>query len=78
MVSNSEIEMRWVEAWNDLYALAAAPSAFQCQLPNGEVVDLDTCKGWLQDAIYKGFLLEIHLGRVMGRPGAIVCKLSQV
>ena len=78
MVSNSDIEMRWVDAWNDLYDIAADRIDFQCLLPNGEVVDINTCKERLQDAVYQGLLVEVRSGWVLGRQGAIVCKFLQV
>ena len=78
MVSNAEIEMRWVKAWNDLYDIAADRTDFPCLLPDGKVVDINTCKAWLQDAIYKESLVQVRSGWGLGQRSAIVCKLSQV
>ena len=78
MASNSDIEMRWVEAWSDLYDIAADRVDFPCLLPSGDVVDMETCKGWLQDAVYAGFLVEVRGGWVLGRQGAIVHKFLSI
>ena len=78
MVSNAEIEMRWVKAWNAFYDIAADRTDFPCLLPDGKVVDINTCKAWLQDAIYKESLVQVRSGWGLGQRSAIVCKLSQV
>lgn len=72
MPSNYEVEMRWVEAWNDLYDIAAGRDDMQCLLPDGRVVDLETCKGWLQEAVYNGFSVDVQRGLVLGRQGAVI------
>lgn len=74
MVSKSEVEMRWIEAWSDLFEIAADRSDVQCLLPDGQVVDLEPCKGWLQDAVYDGFLVGVQRGWVLGRQGAVISK----
>src|SRR4051812_43638078 len=56
MATNSEIEMRWVEAWNDLLDIVKGRHGIKCLLPDGAIVDVEECKGWLQDSVYQGYL----------------------
>ena len=74
MVSKSEIEMRWIEAWSDLFEIAADSNDVQCLLPDGQIVDIEACKGWLQDAVYNGFLVSVQRGWVLGRQGAVISR----
>jgi|GEM_PF-2485469 len=74
MVINSETEMRWIEAWSDLFDIVADRYDVQCLLPDGQIVNVETCQGWLQDAVYKGFLVEVRPGWVLGRRGVVASK----
>lgn len=74
VATNKEIEMRWIDAWNDLYDIARGLESMQCQLPDGSVVGVEECKGWLQQSAYRGYALEVSTGNVNGRPGAIVSR----
>ena len=74
MTTHTELEMRWINAWNDLYDILAQRSPEMCQLPDGSVVDIEACKGWLQDSVYEGFLVKVESGWVQGKPGVIVHK----
>jgi hypothetical protein len=72
MASNQEIEIRWIVAWRDLYEILNRRPDMPCQLPDGSVVDFETCKGWLQDQAYDGLLVGVSRGFVQGKDGAIV------
>ncbi len=74
MPNNSEIEMRWINAWNDLHTLVGNRWHFACLLPDGQVVDLETCKGWLQDSAYQGWEVKVEAGFVFGKPSVIVSR----
>ncbi|MBD2073443.1 hypothetical protein H6F86_05990 [Phormidium sp. FACHB-592] len=74
MTNKAEIEQRWIEAWNDLYELAGDRYDVKCLLPDGRVVDLEECKGWLQDAVYEGWRLKVEVGWVRGRRGIIASQ----
>ena len=59
-LSHTAREMLWIEAWSDLLErLAAAP------LPlvdaQGERLDVDACKGAIQDQAYRGKRAEFQL-----------------
>lgn len=69
MASNTEIEMRWVDAWNDLYELIGSRSNVSCLLPDGRIVDVETCKGWLQESAYQGFEVKVEAGFIAGKRG---------
>ena len=74
MAPNSDIEMRWVGAWSDLYELVGNRWDVRCLLPDGLIVGLEECKGWLQESVYAGFLVCVGPGWVEGRPGVIVSR----
>jgi hypothetical protein len=71
MASNSDIEMRWVEAWSDLYELLKQRSDVKCLLPDGRVVDIEECKGWLQDSAYQGWHVKVEAGWVLDKQGIV-------
>ena len=54
MTTNADIEMRWVEAWNEAYEIAGQQRDIPCQLPDWTVVTLDDCLAWLQNSVYAG------------------------
>lgn len=72
MGSNADREMRWVDAWNDLYEIQGDRPDIPCQLPDWSVVDCEECRGWLQDAVYAGDHVRVEAGWVGHRRGAIV------
>ena len=74
MTSNSEKEMRWIDAWNDLYDLIGTRSNVLCLLPDGQIVDVETCKGWLQSSAYEDFTLKLEAGWIRGKPAVIASR----
>jgi len=74
MPDNAEIEMHWVDAWNDLLDLVGNATDVMCHLPNGRTVDVEECKAWLQDSVYQGFLVRVEAGRVEGRWGLLTFR----
>ena len=43
-------------------------------LPDGEVVDMEKCKRWLQQSAYSGYVPSVKAGWVLGRPGVIALR----
>jgi hypothetical protein len=74
MTKHTEQETRWVDAWNELYDLIGKRSNVPCCLPDGQVVDVETCKGWLQSSAYEGFALKVEAGWIRGKQGVIVSR----
>ncbi|MBP3957618.1 hypothetical protein J8F10_20405 [Gemmata sp. G18] len=74
MATNTGIEMRWVDAWNDLYDLIGDRHGVKCQLPDFTVVDVEACKGWLQDSVYEGHHVRVETGWVLGKPGVVAAR----
>jgi hypothetical protein len=72
--SNTELEMRWVDAWNDLYEIVGGHDGVKCQLSDGLIVSVEECKDWLQESAYEGYSLRIERGQVLGRPGVIASR----
>ena len=76
---SDEIEMRWIEAWNDLYELLKkhhgdVQYGVQCLLPDGRVVDVEECLGWLQESAYDRYYLKVNVCWVWGKPGIVVSR----
>jgi hypothetical protein len=67
MASHTELEMRWIAAWNDLYDIVGQRTDIGCVLPDGQIVDVEACKGWLQESAYEGWHIAIERGTAAGR-----------
>ncbi len=74
MAIEDDVEQRWVSAWNDVYEIAAEQWNMQCQLPDGQVVDAETCRSWLQRSVYQDWLVKVEPGWVQGKPGIIATR----
>ncbi len=72
MTANADTEMRWVAAWNEVYAIAGEQRDIPCQLPDWTVVALDDCLAWLQNSVYAGYRVQVAAGWVGHRRGIIV------
>lgn len=66
MPTNAEIEQRWIDAWNDLVDLARAIRGASCRLPDGQVVEIEECKAWLQESAYQGWHVGVEAGAIDG------------
>jgi hypothetical protein len=74
----ADIEMRWIEAWNDLYKLIEDLHAYEIVLPTGERVAVEECQGWLQNIVYQGNLVALRrYTRKDGRHRIIVQRWPQ-
>ena len=75
---SDEIEMRWIDAWNDLYDvmsdLGGVHYGVKCLLPDGRVVNVEECEAWLQDSAYDRYYLKVDRGWVRGKPGIVVSR----
>jgi hypothetical protein len=67
MTGHADIEMRWVQAWSDLYEITGPSADMRCILPDGQLVDVEVCKGWLQDSAYQGWLVKVEEGQQDGQ-----------
>ena len=56
-MSNADIEMIWVDAWNDMYNMIGSRKNVIFLQPDFSEVSLDDCQGWLQDSAYDGYKL---------------------
>lgn len=73
-MNNAEIEAAWVEAWDSVLTLAGKRRDFRCMLPDGSLVDVETCLGWLQESVYAGHAVSVDSCWILGRPGALVSR----
>lgn len=76
MATNSQLEMRWVDAWNDLFDIVKGRKGINCLLPDGMIVDVEECQSWLQESAYQGYFVRVKAGLVEGKPGVIVTRWS--
>lgn len=72
MSGNADIEQRWIDAWSDLIELAADDARMRCLLPDGEVVDVEAGKAWLQATVYAGAHVTVGRGWASGRRVAVL------
>ncbi|MBE9014529.1 hypothetical protein IQ250_30515 [Pseudanabaenaceae cyanobacterium LEGE 13415] len=77
MATNAEIEERWIEAWNDLFDIVEERWRVSCLLPDGSIVDTETCKGWLQESAYQGYCLKVEEGWVNGERGIVALRFKE-
>ena len=74
MAIEDDIEQRWIEAWNDVYEIVGERWDMQCQLPDGQILDAEACRGWLQEMVYAGWFVKVERGWVLGKQGMIVSQ----
>jgi hypothetical protein len=72
------MEEEWIEAWNDLFDLVGKRWQVSCLLPDYSIVDIEACKGWLQDSAYCGYFLKVEEGWVEGRRGIVVSRYKEI
>lgn len=60
--ANADLEMKWVDAWNDLCDLVNNRHDIKCLLADHTVVDIETCKAWLQHSVYTGYDVSVAMG----------------
>ncbi|MEM9540302.1 MAG: hypothetical protein AAGA60_12485 [Cyanobacteria bacterium P01_E01_bin.42] len=82
MVTGAEIEQRWIDAWNELYELIKRDIGkeewqVECFLPDGSIVDVESCQGWLQDSAYSGYLPKVEVGWIKGKRGIIASRMKE-
>ncbi|MBD2596693.1 hypothetical protein H6G74_20495 [Nostoc spongiaeforme FACHB-130] len=75
--TNIELEERWIKAWNDLFDIVGEIYQVNCLLPDGSVVDIETCKGWLQESAYQDYCLKVEEGWVRGKRGVVVFRFKK-
>jgi hypothetical protein len=73
-MKNADIEALWVDAWDTLLAMSKGRHGFRCMLPDGSVVDVDACLGWLQESVYSGYRVSVQNTWLFGTPGALVSR----
>ncbi len=66
-LSNSEQEMVWVDAWNDLYELIGKFPEGCILLPEFQEATKEEAKGWIQDSVYKGNRIEFKVDYFKGK-----------
>jgi hypothetical protein len=64
MGSKSDVEMRWIAAWDALCGILGDRRDAPCQLPDWSVINVQECLAWLQDSVYEGFLVRVESGWV--------------
>lgn len=77
MASNADIEMRWVDAWNEVYDIVGDRRGAPCMLPDWSIVGLDECLRWLQESVYAGHVVRVESGWVGHQRGVLVHREPQ-
>ena len=74
MARNADIEMRWVNGWDELFELTKGRHGIACLLPDSAVVTIQECQHWLQESVYAGYFVHVELGWIQGRRGIIASR----
>jgi hypothetical protein len=77
MIMEDDVEMRWIHAWNEVYAIVGERWNVQCLLPDGQILDPEACRGWLQEMVYEGWFVKVESGWVLGKPGIVVSRWKE-
>ena len=75
MPTNAEMEGFWIDAWSNLSEIVKDRRDVRCLLPDGDIVDVETCQGWLQDSAYSGYVPAVSEGWVLGRLGIVASRV---
>lgn len=76
-MNRADVEMLWVDAWNDLYDIIGKREDFPCLLPGCSRVSVEECRAWLQQSVYDGFDVSVTRGWYEGRPAVVVSRQPQ-
>ena len=68
-LAKAEIEERWIEAWESVYRLVGERRDVKCLLPEGAIVDVETCLGWIQRAVYARSAISVATVWISGERG---------
>jgi hypothetical protein len=74
VIRRADVEMLWVDAWNDLYDIIAGREDYPCVLPDYSRVSPEECRGWLQQSVYDGVAVTVSKGWYKGRPAVVVAR----
>ena len=77
MAAADDVEMQWVNAWNEVYEIVADRWDVQCLLPDGNIVDPEVCRHWLQEMVYDGYCIQVEPGWVLGKQGIIASRWTK-
>jgi hypothetical protein len=77
MATNTELEERWIDAWNDLFDIVGERWNVNCLLPDGSIVDVETCKGWLQNSAYEDYCLNVDEIWIKHEKGIVVSRFKE-
>jgi hypothetical protein len=62
-MATADLEARWVDARNDLYANVSDRPDGACQLPDWSLLDIEACKACLQESVVDGYHVSVEAGR---------------
>jgi hypothetical protein len=60
MANKADLERRWADAWNDLFDIVGKRKDIRCRLPDGTIVDVEGCQGWLQEQAYDDWHVAVQ------------------
>ena len=73
-LSNTEIEMLWVDAWNAVYDITQSRDDYPCVLPDHSCVSVRDCLDWLQESVYAGYSVSVERAWYQGQPAVRVSR----
>ncbi|MDE1461030.1 hypothetical protein [Spartinivicinus poritis] len=73
-LSNTEKEMVWVEAWNDLYDLIEKYPGGYILLPDYIETNKESAEGWIQNAAYESNRIVFNIEYFKGKKSIFINK----
>lgn len=66
--------LHWMDAWDELYRIIGNRKNVRCRLPDSSVVDVNRCKRWIQESVYRGYSVQLKEELIDRRPGILVSR----
>lgn len=75
-LSNSEQEMIWVEAWNDLSDIIKKYPDGYILLPEYRITDMNGAEEWIQKKAYENNLIQFSIVLYKGKESIIISSID--
>lgn len=68
--------LHWIDVWQDLSRILGNRKNVACQLPDSTIVDIHRCRRWIQESVYRGYVVNVRKGQIDNQNGIVVslCK----
>ena len=71
-LNNTDIEMLWIDSWNELYELIEKHNVEHLLLENYQEATLESAQGFIQDSAYEGKAVDFKVDFFKGKKSILV------